>query len=81
MQQRLATGDHYHRCTALFDGFEAFINAQPLIEDGVGVIDLAAAGAGEVATEQRFEHQDERISPLTLQMSAGDIGADSNRLP
>ena len=63
MQQRLAARDHDHRRAAFLDRFEAFIDAQALIEDRVGVVDLAAAGAGEIATEQRLEHQHERIAP------------------
>ena len=38
---------------------------KPLVQDLVGIIDLAAAGAGEVAAEQRLEHQHERIALAT----------------
>src|SRR5438132_1151555 len=47
MQQRLAAGDDDNRRAALVDRFQAFIDAETLIEDRVRIIDLAAAGAGE----------------------------------
>ncbi len=61
MDQRFAAGDRYDRCAALVDRFHTVFIAQPLVENFFGVIDLAAAGAGEVATEKRFQHQYERI--------------------
>ena len=49
---------------------------QPLVEDRIGIIDLAAAGAGEIAAEQRFQHQHERIARAPSQTLAQHIGAD-----
>jgi len=66
VEQRFATGEHHDRGTTFVDGIEALVDAQALIEDCVGVIDFATAGAGEVAAKQRFQHQNERISPYTL---------------
>jgi hypothetical protein len=80
MQQRFATRDHDHWSTTFIDGREAFIDAQALIEDRVRVIDLTATGAGEVATEKRLEHQNERIPPDTPQMLPDNIGSYSDRL-
>jgi hypothetical protein len=80
MQQRFAARDHDHWSTTFIDGREAFIDAQALIEDGVRVVDLSATGAGEVATEKRLEHQDERIPPDTPQMLPDNIGSYSDRL-
>src|SRR5271166_3924930 len=80
VQQRFAPRDHHHRCTTFTDGPEAFIDAQALIEDGVRVVDLSATGAGEVAAEERLEHQNERIAPDTPQMLPDNIGSYSDRL-
>ena len=43
VDQRLATRYSHHRRAAFVDRVEAFLHRQPLVEDGVGVIDLAAA--------------------------------------
>jgi len=39
-----------------------------LSQDLRRVLDLAAAGARQIATEQRLEHQDERVA-----LAAGDL--------
>src|SRR6516165_2721892 len=80
VQQRFATRDHHHWSTTFIDGREALVDAQALIEDRVRVVDLVATGAGEVATEERLEHQNERISPDTPQMLPDNIGSYSDRL-
>ena len=61
VQQRLAAGDANHRRAALVDRLEALLRRELLLEDVGGILDLAAAGAGEVAAEQRLEHQHQRI--------------------
>src|SRR5271169_753045 len=57
MQQRLTAGQNHDWGAAFIDRFQTFGNAQALIENRIGIVDFAAAGAGEVAPEQRFEHQ------------------------
>ena len=69
-----------HRRAAFVDRLEAFVDAEALIEDRVGIVDLAAAGAGEVAAEQRLQHQNQRIAPDAAQMLRHDIGADTDLL-
>ena len=80
MQQRLATRDGYHGSAAVPRGVQAFIDAQAAVQQRVGVIDLAAAGAGEIAAEQRLQHQDQRIALHTAQVAADHIGADHSGL-
>src|SRR5947209_6872683 len=46
VQQRLATRDDDNRCAAFIDRLVALRNAEPLVEDRIGIIDLAAARAG-----------------------------------
>ena len=62
VDQRLAARDRHHRRAALVDRVEAFLHREAAIEDRIRIIDLAAAGAGEVAAEQRLQHQHERIA-------------------
>ncbi len=57
----LFVNQRYDRRAAFVDGVHAFLDAKPLAQDFLGVIDLAAARAGEVATKQRFKHEHQRI--------------------
>ncbi len=61
VQQRLAAGDRNHRGAALFDCLEALFRREFGLEDVRGILNLSAARTGEVAAEQRLEHQHERI--------------------
>ena len=69
-----------HRRAAFVDRLEALRHRQTLVEDLVGVVDLAAAGAGEVAAEQRLQHEHERVALNPAQMLAHHISADANLL-
>src|SRR2546428_244676 len=80
VQQRLAASENHDRGTTLIDGIEALFDAQALIEDRVRVVDLAAASTGEVAAKQRLQHQNQRVSPHTPEMSSEDISTYPNRL-
>ena len=62
MDQRFAAGDRHHRRATFIDRVETFLRRQSLIEDRIWIIDLAATHAGEVAAEQRLEHEHERIA-------------------
>src|SRR3546814_18169199 len=61
MQQRLAARDGHDGRAAFVDRRKTLRNTQPPVQNGVGIVDLAAAGAGQVATAQRIEHEDERM--------------------
>src|SRR6202000_2601790 len=50
----------HHRRAALIGGIPAFLSAHAAVEDRVGIVDLATADAGQIAAEQRFQHQDQR---------------------
>ena len=62
VDQRLAAGNRHDRCAAFIDRVETVLDRQALVEDRVRIIDLAAADAGEVAAEQRLQHQHQRIA-------------------
>src|SRR5262249_42739079 len=80
MQQRLAASNDDDRRTAFLDRLNALRHAEPLVQDRIGVIDLAAAGTGKVAAEQRLQHQDERVTLYPAQMLSDDVGANTNFL-
>src|SRR5690606_7008245 len=80
VEQRLAARDGDHRRPALLHGVDAFLHREPLVEDVVGVIDLAAAGAGEIAAEQRLEHEHQREPLVALDALLDEIGADTDLL-
>src|SRR6202011_2820392 len=54
VQQGLAPGDHDDRRAAFVDRREAVGERQPLVENLVWVIDLAAGSASEIAAEQEM---------------------------
>ena len=80
VQQRLAAGQNHDRGATLIDGIEARFDAQALVEDRVRVVDLPAAGTGEVAAKQRLQHQNQRVPPHTPEVSPEDISTYPNRL-
>ena len=80
VDQRLAAGNRDHRRAALVDGVEAFLHRQPPVEDRVRIVDLAAAEAGEIAAEQRLEHQHQRVALATHELLLEQICADAHFL-
>jgi hypothetical protein len=40
-----------------------------------GILDFAAAGAGQIAAQKRFQHQDERVVLASFQPLADDVGS------
>src|ERR1700729_1688480 len=65
VQQRLPPRHNDYGRATLIDRGQRILNGDPFVKNGVGIVDLAAAGASEVATEQRLEHQHERIALAT----------------
>jgi hypothetical protein len=57
VQQRLAAGDGHHGCAALVDRGETLLGRELLFEDVRRILYLAAAGAGQVAAEERLKHK------------------------
>jgi len=80
VDQRLAAGNRHHRRAAFIGRVPAFLRRHAAIEDRIGIVDLAAADAGEVATEQGFEHQHERIAFAAKQLLLDQITADTHFL-
>ncbi len=80
MQQRLAAGDGDHGRAALFDGGEALLGRELLFEDVRRILHLAAAGAGQVAAEERLKHEHQRIALVALEPLLEDIGGNRPHL-
>ena len=79
VEQGLAASDRDGGGTAIVDCFHALLEAQPLVEDRIGIVDLAAARAGEIAAQQRLEHQHQRIA-AALDVLGQRIRADTGDL-
>src|SRR5580698_5328789 len=77
VDERLATRDGDHRGSALVDGAQSVLDTHPLLQNLLRVIDLAATGAGQVALEERLQHQDQRITLHTAQLAAGDVAPNT----
>ena len=80
VQQRLAAGDRHHRRAALIDGAQRVLDRNALVEDFVGIVDLAATRAGEIAAEQRLQHQHERVALSSGQPLPDQITTDMKLL-
>ena len=80
VEQRLAAGDGDHGRAALFNGGEALLGRELLFEDVRRVLHLAAAGAGQVAAEERLEHEHQRIALVAAHALLEHIGGDRPHL-
>ena len=60
VDQRLAAGDRDHRRAALLDRGDRVLDRHPPAQQLVGLLDLAAARAREVALVQRLELDQQR---------------------
>jgi hypothetical protein len=76
VQQRLAAGDRNDRRTAFVNGMQRVFDRHVLMQNGIWIVDLAAAGAGEIAPEQRLKHQHQRVTLLAGQALADDVTTD-----
>src|SRR6202020_2694131 len=76
MEQRLSAGDRDHRGAALLYRLEALLGRKILLQDVRGVLDLSAAGACQIAAEQRLKHQHERISLPAHQLLLQNISCN-----
>ena len=62
VDQGLAAGDGDHGRAAFLGRVQAFLHGHPAIEDRLGIIDLAATRARQIAAEQRLQHQNQGIA-------------------
>jgi hypothetical protein len=62
VKKRLSARDGHRRRAALIRCPEALLRGQILLQDVGRVLDLPASGAGQIATEERLQHQDQGIT-------------------
>ena len=80
MHERLAAGDGDGGDTAFFDCFEALFGAEVALQDVGGILNFSAASAGQVAAEEGFEHQDERVAFASGELLLEDVGRHGEHL-
>src|SRR5262245_19201352 len=80
MDERLAARDRDHRRARLLDRAERLVDRHAPAQLALGVLDLAAARAREVALEQRLELHDQRELLAARDALLREIGADSDAL-
>jgi hypothetical protein len=61
VDQRLATGDRNDGRAAFLGRMQSVGDRNPLVQDFIRIIDLAASRAFQIAAEQRFQHHHERV--------------------
>ena len=81
VHERLAARDRDHRGAALLDRPHGLLDRHPLTQDVVGMLDLAAAGAGQVALKQRLELDQQREALAFGQPLAHQVPAHVSALP
>ncbi len=59
---------------ALIHRFETFFGRKVFLENVGRILDLAAARAGQIAAEQRLEHQDQRVALAAFEALLEDVG-------
>src|SRR6185503_1842057 len=70
VNERLAAGNRDHGRIAGVDRGQRVLDTHAFAQDLVRIIDLAAPRAFQIALEQRFQHQYERIAVLSRQLLA-----------
>ena len=80
VDEGLAAGNGDHRRAALVDRVETFLHRKALVQNRIGIIDLAATDAGQIAAEQRFQHEHERVAFAAGEPLLQYVGADGGCL-
>ena len=76
MDQRFPAGDADHGCAAFLDRVEALLGREALVENVGRILDFAATRAGEIAPEQRLEHEHKRIALAAHQLLFQNVGGN-----
>ena len=77
VDQRLAPGDGDHGGAGLLDRPHRLLHRHPAPQDVVGVLDLPAARAGQVALVERLQLHQERELLAPGQALAGEVAGDA----
>ena len=74
VHQRLAARNADDRRAAFLNRAETFLGSELFFQDVRGILDLAAAGTGQVAAQERLEHQDKGVLFPPFELLADDVG-------
>src|ERR1019366_4592844 len=77
VDQRLAARDRHPRGAAIVDRLQRIGDAHAALQYVLLIVDLAAAGAGQIALEQWLEHQHQRIALAAADLLLQQILTDS----
>ena len=80
MDERLAARDRHHRRAGLLDRGNRGVDRHPLLEDVIGVLDLPAERAGQVALVERLQLDEERELLDARELLLREIRADPDGL-
>jgi len=80
VNERFAAGDADNGGTAFVGRGEGLLGGDALLEDVLGILNLAAAFALQIATEQGLEHEHERVAFHSADFLSEDVGADFESL-
>jgi hypothetical protein len=80
MNEGFAAGDGNHGGTALVSRRPALFRSEAFAENVIGILDFTAAGAGEVATKEGLEHENERVALVAAEFLPEDIRSDGPSL-
>jgi hypothetical protein len=80
MDHRFATGNTNDRGATFHSRRQTLFNRKPLIQHMIRILNLPAAGAGQITSEERLQHQHERIPLHPAQLLGEHILRDSCHL-
>ena len=80
MHEGFAARNRNHRGSALIDCFEAVFHGEIFFQDVGRVLNFAASGAGQIATEERLQHEHERVALASGELLAQDVGGHGPHL-
>ena len=81
MQQRLPSGDADDGGAALVGSAHALRDRELAAEELYGILDFSAASAGEIAAEERFQHQHQRVALSPGEALLQEVSAHRHHLP
>jgi len=76
MDEGFAARNGDHRGSTFVGCRPTLLGRQAFVEDVIGVLDLTATSASEVAAEERFKHEDKRVPFVAAQFLPENIRSD-----
>ena len=80
VEQGFAAGNADHRGAAFFGGLKTLFGGQMLPENFGRILDFAAAGASQIAAEQGFQHEHQRVALFARCLLPENVGSHGPHL-